>query len=80
MLRWLNSERSRVVLGHTATAPWYQAMLKTCHPTAVRDVQERLAAARRSEGPTLFDIIVDIIRDHGPGGDEVEDGVMLELA
>ncbi|GAB3742064.1 hypothetical protein GCM10027598_73460 [Amycolatopsis oliviviridis] len=39
----------------------------------------RLDNARRGEGPTLFDDIVDIIRDHGPGGTEAEDGVFLEL-
>jgi hypothetical protein len=27
----------------------------------------------------LFDEIVDIIRDHGPDGEESEDGVLLEL-
>ena len=79
VLRWLNSERSRAVLGHAATARWYEANLKTCHPTNVLYVQDRLAAARRGEGPTLFDTIVEIIRVHGPGGDEAEDGVMLEL-
>jgi hypothetical protein len=30
-------------------------------------------------GPTLFDEIVEIIREHGPGGRESEDGVVLEL-
>jgi hypothetical protein len=39
-----------------------------------------LAAARQREGSTLFDWVVEIIRDHGPGGDEAEDNVRLELA
>ncbi len=38
------------------------------------------AAAQRGEGPTLFDILVEIIRSHGPGGDEADEGVLLELA
>jgi hypothetical protein len=79
-LRWVNSERSRAALGHAATARWYEAKLKTCDPSNLRDVQERLASARRGEGPTLFDAVVDIIRAHGPGGVEGEDGVLLELA
>jgi RNAse (barnase) inhibitor barstar len=28
---------------------------------------------------TLFDQIIEIIRDHGVGGDESEDGIVLEL-
>lgn len=30
-------------------------------------------------GPVLFGTLVEIIRTHGPGGDEAEDGVELEL-
>jgi len=30
-------------------------------------------------GPTLFDEIVEILRDHGPGGNESEDGILVEL-
>jgi RNAse (barnase) inhibitor barstar len=35
--------------------------------------------SRTALGPTLFDRIVEIIRDHGPDGSEPEDGVLLEL-
>ena len=35
--------------------------------------------SRTALGPTLFDEIVEIIREHGPGGREPEDGVILEL-
>ena len=42
--------------------------------------QADLAAARRGEGQTLFDIITSIIRAHGPGGIEAEDNVHLILA
>jgi hypothetical protein len=35
--------------------------------------------ARCRQGSTLSDQIVEIIRDHGPGGIESEDGVLLEL-
>lgn len=33
----------------------------------------------KQEGTTLFDDIVTILRDHGEGGDESEDGVELRL-
>jgi hypothetical protein len=39
-----------------------------------------LARASNREGETLFEIICGILRDHGPGGAESEDGVELELA
>jgi len=35
--------------------------------------------SRQTLGPTLFDKLVEFIRVHGPGGEEEEDGVLLEL-
>ena len=55
-------------------------MLTTCHPANIPSVQADLAAARRGQGQTLFDIITSIIRAHGPGGIEAEDNVHLILA
>jgi hypothetical protein len=42
--------------------------------------QREIEAAQGGEGPTVVDIITDIIRIHGPGGAEEEDGIELELA
>ncbi|HET9058944.1 MAG TPA: hypothetical protein VFN61_03415 [Acidimicrobiales bacterium] len=42
-------------------------------------VQKDLEAARRHEGQTLFDIVVEIIEHHGPGGREAADNVQLVL-
>ena len=42
-------------------------------------VTQRLEAARRAEGTTLFDWLVEIIQKHGPGGSEAEDNVRLVL-
>ncbi len=42
-------------------------------------LRERLAAARRGRGETLFDTLVEIIRAHGDGGGEADDGVELRL-
>ncbi|KIG13422.1 ribonuclease inhibitor [Enhygromyxa salina] len=39
--------------------------------------RERLGVGRG--GQQLFDTLVEIIRVHGPGGEEAEDGVDLEL-
>jgi hypothetical protein len=45
----------------------------------VESVRADLDAARRGEGQTLFEILVEIIQAHGPGGKEEDDGVELEL-
>jgi RNAse (barnase) inhibitor barstar len=72
-LRWTSSERSRVVLGFEATVRFLEDKLQRCHPTNVPSVAADLEAARRGEGQTLFEIVVEIIRSHD------EDGVELEL-
>jgi RNAse (barnase) inhibitor barstar len=79
VLRWLNSELSRSALGYEATIQRLEQVLLICHPSNRSKVEIRIGGARRGEGPTLFNEIVDIIRDHGPGGEESEDGILLEL-
>jgi hypothetical protein len=79
VLRWLNSEVSRAALGHQATARWLQQILITCHPSNRASIQNRIRNAEKGEGPTLFDEIIEIVRAHGVGGEESEDGVVLEL-
>jgi hypothetical protein len=79
VLRWRNSALSREALGYEATIRWLEQMLLTCHPSNRSRVQADISAAQRGEGRTLFDTIVEIIRSHGPGGEESSDGVVLEL-
>jgi hypothetical protein len=79
VLRWLNSGSSRTALGYEATIRRLEGLLLTCHPSNRPDFEARIRRARHGEGPTLFDEIVEIIRKHGPGGDEPDDGVRLEL-
>lgn len=78
-LRWDHSDLSRVRLGHEAMAMRLEGLLETCHPSDRGCVFEELDAARRGIGPTLFDLIVEIIQKHGPGGIEAEDHVYLDL-
>ncbi|MEH0825904.1 hypothetical protein [Micromonospora sp. CPCC 205714] len=54
-------------------------VLLTCQPSHRASVEARIRNAEHGQGPTLFDMIVEIIRDHGPGGEESEDDVRLEL-
>ena len=79
VLRWLNSESSRAALGYWATTRRLEHLVLNCHPSNRPNIQARISSARRGEGKTLFDEIVDIIRDHGPGGNESDDGILLEL-
>ncbi|OXM54897.1 barstar family protein [Amycolatopsis alba] len=79
VLRWLHSEPSRSALGHAETIRRLERLVLTCHPSNRPDFQARIDSARRGEGPTLFDEIVSIIRVHGAGGREAEDGIVLEL-
>lgn len=79
VLRWVNSESSQAALGYEATIRRLEQLLLSCHPSNRSTIQARISSARRGEGPTLFHEIVEIIRDHGPGGSESEDGVVLEL-
>jgi hypothetical protein len=80
ILRWANSAISAERLGWPETIRFTEKMLTTCHPSNIPRVQADLAAARRGQGQTLFDIITSIIRKHGPGGIEAEDNVHLTLA
>ena len=79
-LRWLNSEISRSALGWPATIARYDRLLQTCHPDNRIGVKHLLEEARHHRGQTLFDLIVEIIQNHGSGGDEPESGVVLVLA
>ncbi|MFD5244915.1 barstar family protein [Amycolatopsis sp. NPDC058340] len=80
VLQWLNSATSRSALGYAETIRHLEDLVLTCHPSNRPDIEARIDDARRREGPTLFDDIVRIIRDHGPGGDESEDGILLTLS
>ena len=60
---WRNAEKSRADLGHQAMAAWLEENWGRCHPSNQADVRRRLTRARKNKGPTLFDWLVEIIRD-----------------
>ncbi len=80
VLRWTHSEESRLRLGHPETVKQLKLRLARCHPSNRALVAADLKAAQSGAGPTVFDWLVEIIRDHGPGGEQEDDGVTLELA
>lgn len=72
-IRWRNSEKSRVDLGHAAMAKWLSGNLTHCHPTNRPSVQRRLHDATDGVGPTLFDTLVKIFGDNAEYVDLVLD-------
>lgn len=78
-LVWKNHARSRESLGYPETVRQLEQRLQTCHPSNRSSVAEQLARAGRGDGPTVYDWLVDILRDHGAGGSEETDGVELIL-
>ena len=60
---WLHTVKSRRDFGYEATAAFWEKALKTCHPTAREHVQSMIHAAKKHTGETLFDILVNAIRE-----------------
>src|SRR5688572_6749974 len=80
VLRWTHSGLSQERLGYAETARQLERRLGRCHPLNREIVRSDLERARKNEGPTVYDWLVEIIRVHGAGGEEQEDAVELELA
>lgn len=79
VLVWRNHELSKQRLGYAETARQLEKRLGRCHPNHHDFVRQELARALNGQGQTVFDWLVDIITEHGPGGDEAEDGIELVL-
>lgn len=79
VLRWQNSSLSRERLGYPETVRQLENRLRRCHPSNRESVERELASARERVGPTVFDWLVEIIRDHGSGGQQADDRVELVL-
>ena len=79
MFRWKNHEVSRVRLGYPETVRQLELRLGRCHPTNRVRVSRDLEQAHAQQGPTVFEWLTEIIRDHGEGGRYAADGVDLVL-
>jgi hypothetical protein len=78
-LVWKHHNLSKDRLGYSETQRVLRKRLTTCHPENVASVISELKKAKAGEGATVFDWLVDLIKDHGPGGSEHEDCVELVL-
>lgn len=65
---WVRSEKSRKDLGFAGTERYWAQVLERCHPSNRERVLKRMEEARRGEGETFFDMIVDIILDSDDSG------------
>jgi len=79
ILRWKNSAVSRERLAYSETIRWLERELVRCDPGNRQIFRERLEMAKQQEGQTLFDVLVEIIQDHCPGGREGNDGIEFIL-
>lgn len=76
---WHNHMEAKRCLGFPETIRQLEIRAKRCHPSNLPLVEQHIAEAKSGTGPTVFDWLVDIIRDHGPGGEQSSDGVDLVL-
>jgi hypothetical protein len=66
--RWLDAGRSRQALGCPETVRQLERKLERYHPANRGLVQAELQEARRGEGPTVFDWLMEIVRAAGLWG------------
>lgn len=64
-LVWKYSGPSRESLGYGEMVKWLEERVQNCHPLSVPHMRERLEAAVRGEGQTMFDLLVEIIQAQG---------------
>jgi len=79
VLKWSRSADSKENLGYPETVRQLEIRLERCHPSNRKDVRRKLSDARGGVGATVFDWLVEIIQDHGPGGEQATDKVRLVL-
>ena len=71
VLAWKNSARSRERLGYGETIRQIEKRLQSCHPSNAPYFEKELDNAKRNEGPTVFDWLVEIICGEGHEGIEL---------
>ena len=79
-LLWKDHDQSRFALGHVEMARLLHLTLdQVVDEEHFDQVQAMLEAALCGTGPTVYEWVLDIIRNHGPDGARPEDGVELRL-
>ena len=68
LLQVTHFAKSRQDLGYNATKVYYQDVLKRCHPSNKKCVEQKLQDAKECKGRTILEIIIDIILDTDDSG------------
>ncbi len=63
-LIWKNSNKSKLDLNFPETIKFRKENLATVHPSNINTARKWLEQAEKREGPTLFDIIIEIIEEN----------------
>ncbi|MFF9075208.1 barstar family protein [Streptomyces sp. NPDC014872] len=61
VIEWRDHERSAQALGHEETARYLRESLARVHESNRPEVRRRLDDALAGRGPTLFDLLVDVL-------------------
>lgn len=78
ILEWKNSDISRNRLGYPETIRQLEKRVQRTKVN-VLETYKQLDLAKKNEGPTIFDELIEIILNHGSGGEEAEDNIELIL-
>ena len=62
-LIWTNSDKSKSDLSWIETIKYVESKLLTCHESNIEYVKSDLELARNHKGQTLFDILIEIIKE-----------------
>ncbi|GAA0182123.1 hypothetical protein SH2C18_45560 [Clostridium sediminicola] len=61
---WKDSYKSRKDLGYAETICQLKKRLITCHPSSVAAISDDIKKAENNEGTTVFEWLIEIIRDN----------------
>lgn len=64
IIRWCGSGLSAQHLGYAETVRYLERKLSRCHPSNRERVTIELERARRGEGATIFDRLIEVIESH----------------
>lgn len=63
-ITWRNSQKSKEDLGFEVTKEFYENKIKQGKPFNVKLIQQKLDELIEENGPTLFEILIEIIESH----------------
>ncbi|MCA6068073.1 ribonuclease inhibitor [Chryseobacterium sp. RG1] len=63
-ITWKNSQKSKEDLGFDVTKEFYENKIKQGKPFNVKLIQQKLDELIEGNGPTLFEILIEIIESH----------------